>query len=65
MRSYKEKIILGYENIPYVHIFKMDVKKEMRGDLQDSGGVRRGDHLPPHKYIRKQLHVEQLLQDTY
>ena len=22
------------------------------GDLQDDGGVRRGDHLPPHKYIR-------------
>ena len=21
-------------------------------DLQDSGGVRRGDHLPPHKYIK-------------
>ena len=24
----------------------------MEGDLQDSGGVRRGDHLSPHKYIR-------------
>ena len=22
------------------------------GDLQDGGGVRRGDHLPSHKYIR-------------
>ena len=22
------------------------------GDLQDGGGVRRGDHLPPHKYIK-------------
>ena len=22
------------------------------GDHQDGGGVRRGDHLPPHKYIR-------------
>ena len=21
-------------------------------DLQDGGGVRRGDHLPPHKYIK-------------
>ena len=21
-------------------------------DLQDGGGVRRGDHLPPHKHIR-------------
>ena len=24
----------------------------MLGDLQDGGGVRRGGHLPPHKYIR-------------
>ena len=23
----------------------------LEGDLQDGGGVRRGDHLPPHKYI--------------
>ena len=23
-----------------------------KSDLKDSGGVRRGDHLPPHKYIR-------------
>ena len=22
------------------------------GDLQDGGGVRRGDHLPPHRYIK-------------
>ena len=22
------------------------------GDLQDGGGIRRGDQLPPHKYIR-------------
>ena len=21
-------------------------------DLQDGGGVRRGDHLPPHKYMK-------------
>ena len=21
-------------------------------DLQDGGGIRRGDHLPPHKYVR-------------
>ena len=25
---------------------------DLRGDLQDDGGVRRGDHLPPHKYIK-------------
>ena len=24
----------------------------MGGDLQDGGGVRCGDHLPPNKYIR-------------
>ena len=24
----------------------------MRGDLQDGRGVKRGDHLPPHKYIK-------------
>ena len=24
----------------------------MGGDLQDGGGVRCGDHLPPHKYVR-------------
>ena len=23
-----------------------------QGDLQDGGGLRRGDHLPPHKYIK-------------
>ena len=23
-----------------------------KGDLQDGRGVRRGDHLPPHKYIK-------------
>ena len=36
-----------------------------RGDLQDGGRVRRGNHLTPHKYIRIHLHVEQLLQNTY
>ena len=29
--------------------FKKDLKE---GDLQGNRGVRRGDHLPPHKYIR-------------
>ena len=28
------------------------IKKLAREDLQDGGGVRRGDQLPPHKYIR-------------
>ena len=29
-----------------------DFEKEFEGDLQDGRGVRRGDHLPPHRYIR-------------
>ena len=28
------------------------LKAESSGDLQDGGGVRRGDHLPCHKYIK-------------
>ena len=28
------------------------IKSNWGGDLQDGGRVRRGDHLPPHKYIR-------------
>ena len=27
------------------------LKNRSGGDLQDGGGVRRGDHLHPHKYI--------------
>ena len=27
-------------------------KNQVAGDLQDGGGVRGGDHLPPHKYIK-------------
>ena len=34
-------------------------------DLQDGGGVRRGDHLPPTNTSEIHLHVEQLLQNTY
>ena len=30
--------------------FRQKINK--RGDLKDGGGVRRGDHLPLHKYIR-------------
>ena len=28
------------------------MKKMGTGDLQDGGGVKRGDRLPPHKYIK-------------
>ena len=28
------------------------IKNQGKEDLQDGGGVRHGDHLPPHKYIR-------------
>ena len=31
---------------------KQDLKNSIEGDLQDGRGVRRGDHLPPHKYIK-------------
>ena len=30
----------------------MQIKTTVGMDLQDGGGVRRGDHLPPHKYIK-------------
>ena len=26
--------------------------KKLTGDFQDGGGVRHGDHLPAHKYIK-------------
>ena len=29
----------------------MVIKKSIQRDLQNGGGVRCGDHLPPHKYI--------------
>ena len=28
------------------------LKNLLRGDLQDGRGVRHGDHLPTHKYIK-------------
>ena len=31
---------------------KYAVKNTKRGDLQDGGPVRCGDHLPPRKYIK-------------
>ena len=30
----------------------MDTDNVVQGDLQDGGGVRCGDRLPPHRYIR-------------
>ena len=39
--------------------------KYQERDLQDGKGVRRGDHLLPHKYIKNTLHVKQLLHNTY
>ena len=32
---------------------KVNIKNNGTGDLQDGGGLRCGDHLPPHKYIKK------------
>ena len=34
------------------HTCRMAIIKRQKIDLEDSGGVRRGDHTPPHKYIR-------------
>ena len=31
---------------------KLYIRIDVGGGLQDGGGVERGDHLPPHKYIR-------------
>ena len=28
------------------------LKRKEEEDIQDGGGVRCGDHLPPHKYIK-------------
>ena len=43
---------------------KYAIKNTKRGDLQDGGPVKCGDHLPLRKYIKMHLHVEQL-QNTY
>ena len=43
----KEDVVYIYNGILLSH------KKEWnRRDLQDGRGVRHGDHLPPHKYIK-------------
>ena len=31
---------------------KIFIKRKSLGDLQDGRGVRHGDHLPPHKYVK-------------
>ena len=37
----------------HIQVFELlTFKSKAQGDLQDGRGVRRGDHLPPHKYIR-------------
>ena len=38
-------------------LVKICLKQSHQG-FQDGEGVRQGDHLPPHKYIKKILHVE-------
>ena len=36
-----------------VYTYKNTFQKSLYvGDLQDGGGIRCGDHLPPHKYIK-------------
>ena len=48
----------------FIHIHSQLREKKER-DLQDGRGVKCGDHLPPNKYIKIHLHVEQLSQNTY
>ena len=38
--------------IIFVQFVTLKILQFVREDLQDGGGVRRGDHLPPHKYIK-------------
>ena len=38
--------------LPSLSMILTYLKPKYRGDLQDGRGVRHGDHLPPHKYIR-------------
>ena len=52
----KLEVELTYDPaIPLLGIYpeKTIIQKDTwSGELQDGGRVRRGDHLPPHKYIR-------------
>ena len=41
-----------YVLLPQDYVFTASQKEHIRGDLQDGRRVRRGDHLPPHKYIK-------------
>ena len=46
--NHKQKI----NKLNFIQIKSNYSSKDFRGDLQDGGVVRRGDHLPPHRYIR-------------
>ena len=51
--SDKGLICRGYNELLQLNdLKKPDEKMGKRRELQDGGRVRRGDHLPPHKYIR-------------
>ena len=49
-----DKLTMDYSNERLLHItnFYSVGQKGHTGDLQDGRGVRRGDHLPPHRYIK-------------
>ena len=38
--------------LPHTQKIILRKSEDLGRDLQDGGGVRHGDHLPPHKYIR-------------
>ena len=47
-----------YTCINHTELIKEDIKNICgKGDLKDDGEVRRGDHLPPHKYIKKYIYM--------
>ena len=59
-------IISQYTHISNHHIVHLKLIEHcMSGDLQDGGGVRCEDHLPPTNTSEIHLRVEQLLQNTY
>ena len=47
----KDISVKGLISKIYKELIQFNIKKQTR-DLQNGRGVRRGDHLPPYKYIK-------------
>ena len=50
---------------PLLFFFFFFATAFLKGDLQDGRGVRPGDRLPPHKYVRNTSTCGTTLQNTY